>query len=112
MICGATGSLAVLVPETVQQEHGKVHLFYAAAWLDRHQKMVSLRKKTRDLLLICPQKSDVCCEGIENSHRNQVFKGSLFIIIVFRLLTLRYSNNSPAGTSSMFDHICQERWVI
>eukprot|EP00434_Breviolum_minutum_P014639 symbB.v1.2.012907.t1/scaffold856.1/size157613/5 len=29
MICGATGSLAVLVPETVQQEHGKVHLFYA-----------------------------------------------------------------------------------
>ena len=29
MICGATGSLAVLVPETVQQEHGKVLLFYA-----------------------------------------------------------------------------------
>jgi hypothetical protein len=34
MICGATGSLAVLVPETVQQEHGKVLLFYAAAGND------------------------------------------------------------------------------
>lgn len=36
MICGATGSLAVLVPETVQQEHGKVHLFYAASWVRSH----------------------------------------------------------------------------
>ncbi|CAE7246842.1 ybaR [Symbiodinium natans] len=29
MICGATGSLAVLVPGTVSQEHGKELLFYA-----------------------------------------------------------------------------------
>eukprot|EP00913_Durusdinium_trenchii_P023524 g22101.t1 len=29
MICGATGSLAVLVPGTVQMPHGKVLLFYA-----------------------------------------------------------------------------------
>eukprot|EP00439_Symbiodinium_sp_Y106_P044112 s2401_g5.t1 len=29
MICGATGSLAVLVPNTVSQEHGKELLFYA-----------------------------------------------------------------------------------
>ena len=34
MICGATGSLAVLVPGTVQMPHGKVLLFYAAAWVE------------------------------------------------------------------------------
>ena len=70
MICGATGSLAVLVPETVQQEHGKVHLFYAASWFS--QKPTSLRKR-QGFAISAPQKCDVCCEGMGNSFRKQAF---------------------------------------